>query len=118
MDTAYLPDCNECKKLEAELARVRELCEALKQQAEIHALEASTQRATVREIYQLVSDGKGEPGDWNGARPVRDFIERERTDKERLARRAVHIALDADSACDCDACIGAWVSEAIREAGA
>lgn len=50
--------------LEAEVER-------LKQEAQIHAQEARTQKATVHEIYQIVTEGKGEPGDWNGAEPVR-----------------------------------------------
>jgi len=50
------------------------LVDTLRQEAQIHAQEARTQRATVLEIYQLVSDGKGEPGDWNGAEPVRKLL--------------------------------------------
>ncbi len=39
------------------------------QQAQIHAQEARTQKATVLEIYQLLGIQKG---DWNGAQPVRE----------------------------------------------
>lgn len=59
----------------SELVRLHDLVDTLQREAEIHAQEARTQRATVHEIYQLVSDGKGEPGDWNGAEPVRAAIE-------------------------------------------
>ncbi|WP_278366918.1 hypothetical protein [Marinobacter salarius] len=37
--------------------------------------EARTQSATVAEIYEAVSGKKGEPGDWNGAEPVKRRIE-------------------------------------------
>jgi hypothetical protein len=33
--------------------------------------EARAANATIAEIYQLCSGGKGEPGNWNGAEPVR-----------------------------------------------
>lgn len=53
--------------LEAELA-------ACKQQAQIHAQEARTANATIAEIYQVCTGGKGEPGNWHGAEPVRRRI--------------------------------------------
>lgn len=59
-----------------------ELEERLKQEAQIQAQEARSQRATVREIYQAVTGRTGEPGDWNGAKPVLALIE------ERDALRA------------------------------
>ena len=54
----------------------------LKLEAQIQAQEARSQRATVREIYQAVTGRTGEPGDWNGAKPVMALIE------ERDALRA------------------------------
>lgn len=33
--------------------------------------EACAANATIAEIYQICSGGKGEPGNWNGAEPVR-----------------------------------------------
>jgi len=56
-------------------------------QAQSHAQEARTQRATVQEIYQLVSGGQGEPGDWNGAEPVREALAAERERGDALATR-------------------------------
>lgn len=50
-------------------ALVRER-DALKQQAECHAMEARTANATIAEIYQAVTGATGEPGNWNGAVPV------------------------------------------------
>lgn len=58
----------------AEVGRLNVLIERLKQEAQIHAQEAATQHATVQEIYQLCTGGKGEPGNWNGAEPVRALI--------------------------------------------
>lgn len=48
--------------------------EHLKQEAQIHAQEARTANATIAEIYQVCSGGTGEPGNWNGAEPVRARI--------------------------------------------
>lgn len=45
--------------------------EKLLQEAEIHAQEARTQRATVQDIYQACGSNAG---DWNGAKPVISFI--------------------------------------------
>lgn len=47
------------------------LVETLKHEAQLHAQEARTANATIAEIYREVSGGKGEPGNWNGAEPVR-----------------------------------------------
>ncbi|WP_347822773.1 hypothetical protein [uncultured Planktomarina sp.] len=57
-----------------EIERLRELCEKLRREAEMHAQEARTQKSTVHECYQAVSGGTGEPGDWNGAQPIRDYV--------------------------------------------
>jgi hypothetical protein len=57
--------------LRAQLAAAEERAETLKQQAMQHAHEARTQTSTVHEIYQLITGGTGEPGNWEGAEPVR-----------------------------------------------
>lgn len=62
--------------LERRVERLRDLYERLKLEAQIHAQEARAQKATVLECYQIVTEGKGEPGDWNGAEPVREAFER------------------------------------------
>ena len=46
--------------------------EKLKLEAQSHAQEARTQRSTVHEIYQIIGSNKG---DWNGAEPVREFVD-------------------------------------------
>lgn len=71
------------KGLEAEVA-------ATKQQAQIWKMEADTQKATVREIYQLCTVSTGEPGDWSGANPVREVV------AERDTLRAQLAALQSD----------------------
>lgn len=53
----------------------RALYETCKQQAQIWKQEARTANGTIAEIYQLVTGRKGEPGNWNGAVPVRAVIE-------------------------------------------
>jgi len=62
-------------RLAIDLEAARDLNGRLQQEAAIHAQEARTANATIAEIYQLISGGKGEPGNWNGARPVRDYVQ-------------------------------------------
>lgn len=62
--------------LAAENERQAALVERLKQEAQIHAQEARTANATIAEIYQCVTGATGEPGNWNGAAPVRELVER------------------------------------------
>lgn len=86
-------------ELEQALAAANKLAERLKREAEIHAQEARTQRATVRAIYQAITKATGELGDWNGARPVVEYIERqeqalaaERAKRERAEEAALRLA--------------------------
>lgn len=62
---------SERDQLLAQLAQAEARADACQQQAEIWKQEARTQTATVNEVYQLLTGGTGEPGNWNGARPVR-----------------------------------------------
>jgi len=64
--------------MEAELQQALNLCERLKLEAQCHAQEARTANATIAEIYQAVSGGTGEPGNWHGAQPVVDALQRTR----------------------------------------
>lgn len=59
------------EKLEAAEAKY----EACKLEAQIHAQEARTANSTIAEIYQEVTGSTGEPGNWNGARPVIEKLE-------------------------------------------
>ncbi len=56
--------------------------ERLLQEAQIQAQEMRTHQSTVREIYQVITGNTGEPGDWNGAEPVRKLKE----ENERLEK--------------------------------
>lgn len=44
------------------------------QQAQIWKSEARCANDTIAQIYQLVTGARGEPGNWNGANPVRNLI--------------------------------------------
>lgn len=79
--------CQRIEDLEAEKLALIDENDRLRLEAQIHAQEARTQRATVHEIYQVVTEGKGEPGDWHGARPVREAFERLRNDNTELRRQ-------------------------------
>lgn len=43
-------------------------------QAQIWKQEARCANHTIHQIYQLVTGAKGEPGNWNGAEPVKALI--------------------------------------------
>lgn len=74
-----------------EIERLNELCDKLRMEAQCHAQEARTANAIIYEIYQIVSNGTGEPGNWHGAQPV----------KKEIARlKAVISALNKDGLTD------------------
>lgn len=70
--------------LEAEGDEAWELAERLKLEAQGHASEARTANSTIYEIYQALTGGTGEPGNWNGAAPARAYVERCKRLKEAL----------------------------------
>lgn len=53
--------------------------EACKLQAQIWKQEARTANDTIAQIYRLCTNGTGEPGNWNGAEPVRKALEATRS---------------------------------------
>jgi DNA repair exonuclease SbcCD ATPase subunit len=59
--------------LQAEVTRMEAELDTIKQQAQIWKQEARTQASIVRECYQACTGSTGEPGDWNGAKPVREL---------------------------------------------
>ena len=58
------------ESLRTQLAEAEELNDTLRQEAQIHAQEARTANGTIYEIYQAITGATGEPGNWNGAKPV------------------------------------------------
>lgn len=56
---------------DARIAELEGANAALLQQAQIWKQEATTHRATVHEAYRACTGSTGEPGDWNGALPIR-----------------------------------------------
>ncbi len=74
---------------EAARAADADLIDRLRQEAQIHAQEARTANATIAEIYRAVTDGTGEPGNWNGADPVRARLA---ADKARIAELEAALA--------------------------
>ena len=90
-----------------ERCRVLEsLCERLKLEAQLHAGEARGANATIAEIYQVVSGGKGEPGNWNGAAPVRARI----AELERGAAGLLAVLEQIAATPDVDADMNSWVA--------
>lgn len=69
-------------KAERERGEARSKAASLQRQAECWAMEARGANATIGEAYQAVTGATGEPGNWNGARPIKDAL------AEQLARIA------------------------------
>lgn len=63
-----------CAERDARIAEQDALIAKLRLEAQIQAQEARTANATIAEIYQAVTGGTGEPGNWNGAAPVKARI--------------------------------------------
>ena len=83
--------------LRTALTEALALSDRLRQEAEIHAQEARTMKAIVHEAYQVATGATGEPGNWNGAQPIRDALERVRKEARRegmeeAAQRADQLA--------------------------
>lgn len=72
------------------------LAERLKQEAQAHAMEARTANSNIYEIYQVVSGGKGEPGNWRGAEPVREKLEALQRENAELREALKPFAAEAD----------------------
>jgi len=45
------------------------------QQAQMWKQEARCANDTIAQIYRLCTGGRGEPGNWNGAEPVRKLLD-------------------------------------------
>lgn len=79
----------------------RALYETCKQQAQIWKQEARTANSTIAEIYQLVTGRRGEPGNWNGAAPIRKLIAER--DALKIALRVTQFGFNH---CRCPVCAG------------
>jgi hypothetical protein len=82
------------------------------QEARIWKQEALAQRSTVYAVYEICTEKTGEPGDWNGAEPVRalkaerDALLAEHEEKD--AALAAYIgARNFDDGCLCTKCVSA-----------
>jgi len=83
------------------MADYRALYEHCKQQAQIWKQEARGANHTIGQIYQLVTGNKGEPGNWNGAEPIKALI------AERNAlREALKATQFGFNHCRCPVCAG------------
>jgi len=59
---------------EAERDSWRRVAERCRSEAVGHAMEAETANNTIYRIYQAITGSKGEPGNWNGAQPVIEYV--------------------------------------------
>ncbi|HEY8359486.1 MAG TPA: hypothetical protein VIL30_18705 [Ramlibacter sp.] len=83
--------------LEDRLQAAEALVERLKLEAQAHASEARTANSTIYEIYQVISGGKGEPGNWNGAEPVRAYVQAAEAKNRAYAEALEKIAQDTSN---------------------
>lgn len=99
-----------------ELDQLRYKVVALRREAQIHAQEARTANATIAEIYQLVTGATGEPGNWQGAEPVRKKLAALEA-QAAIGRRAVEMLREIAAEADDPLChIGQRVSAILRDA--
>lgn len=86
------------KALTAEAcARIEELeakSAALEQQAVQWKGEAMAHKSSLHEAYQVLTGATGEPGNWNGARPFRQFLQADRDEFHTWLRNWVHDRFD------------------------
>jgi hypothetical protein len=62
--------------------------DALRLQAECWAMEAKGHKASLHEAYQAITGATGEPGNWNGAKPIIEaFRASERREQEAIGAR-------------------------------
>ena len=77
----------EARAILAEFERMRTVISSILLQAQLHAGEAKGANETIYQIYQHVTGATGEPGNWNGAKPVIEEIDRLRSLAEHPDRR-------------------------------
>ncbi len=94
--------CNSWGAPSAEIAAIldravalQNLTDRLKLEAQIHVGEARGANATIHEAYQAVTEGKGEPGNWNGSVPIKEELARlrDRLTASEAAREKLEAAL-------------------------
>ncbi len=59
---------------EEENEKLRSQRDALRQQSEVWALEARAHKSSLHEAYQAITGATGEPGNWNGAKPIIEHV--------------------------------------------
>lgn len=79
-----------------ELEQLKDLNEHLKIEAQGHAQEARTANATIYEIYQCVRGSTGEVGNWHGAQPVRDAMDKQAKELAQLKINHAEINVEFD----------------------
>lgn len=100
-------------KLTEERDSWRRVAERCKSEAEGHAMEARTANSTIYEIYQVLSGAKGEPGNWHGAEPARQYVAK----AEASLASAREDALE-EAAKVADAAFNDWTTDLGRRIGA
>ena len=84
--------------------RLEQKCNSLEQEATIQAQEMRTQRSSLRECYQAVTGSTGEPGDWNGANPVKEKIEELGQFITRLSEELEYVMMTREVECVSPCC--------------
>jgi hypothetical protein len=86
-ETVQGSECIIDARRDEEIADLKDENENLRQESLSWAQEAKTQRSTVREIYQVITGATGEPGDWNGAQPVKAIMKKIAALKAEIERK-------------------------------
>lgn len=97
--------------------KLQDRCDHLLLQAQCQAQEMRTHKATVHEMYQVLTGASGEPGNWHGAEPARKVmaaLQAERTAHQQTMR-ALEMAC-SESAKIVPVVVELWLQRARNEA--
>jgi hypothetical protein len=94
-----------CTRLEAAESQL----EAVTQQARIWKMEALTHKSTVQECYQACTGSTGEPGDWNGANPVKQLAMRLAEKNAEIERLNERVFIEESNGKHWATCYSQWV---------
>lgn len=72
------------ESLQRENEELQRVNKRLLGEATVHSMEARGANSTIAEIYQIISGARGEPGNWNGAEPVRKYVDAAEAKVKRL----------------------------------
>lgn len=71
---AASPHADAWAEVRAYVGELEILVSRLRLEAQGHSMEADTANGTIADVYQAITSATGEPGNWNGAAPVKAYV--------------------------------------------